>query len=67
MTRDEKLVAAHRYLYYVLNCPVISDYEYDVMERALPEDSIVRLTVGSEAEEDYAEDIKALTQQLLSS
>ena len=29
----ESLVLAHRYLYYVDCSPVISDYEYDVLER----------------------------------
>ena len=36
MTDAEKLelqVMAHRYLYYVVACPVLSDYEYDLLER----------------------------------
>lgn len=29
----ERLVLAHRYLYYVLDDPLISDFEYDKLER----------------------------------
>jgi NAD-dependent DNA ligase len=49
-------VLAHRYLYYVLTRPVLSDYDYDLLERrakrALPETSSVH-SVGSERPEDY--------------
>lgn len=33
MTELETLVLAHRYIYYVLNDNLISDFEYDALER----------------------------------
>lgn len=62
---QEKLLAAHRYLYYVLSRPIISDYEYDMMEKELPEDSLIRLIVGSDWDGDYPEDVKELAERLL--
>lgn len=56
----EKLVLAHRYLYYVLDDPIISDFEYDKLERearaSLPEDSPIQ-DVGSSLRSSYSEDI----------
>lgn len=53
-------VLAHRYLYYVKNSPVISDYEYDHLEahakREAPEDSIIHLA-GSDLEDDYSDEV----------
>lgn len=49
-------VMAHRYLYYVLAAPVISDREYDILEaialRELPDDSPARM-LGSSIAEHY--------------
>ena len=33
MNAIESLIMAHRYLYYVETSPIISDYEYDMLER----------------------------------
>ena len=47
----ELVLMAHRYLYYVLGEPVISDYLYDPWERearqVLPEDSPIHGVVSS--------------------
>ena len=52
----EDVILKHRYLYYVKNNPIVSDYEYDLMEAAalllLPKDSIIQ-TAGSDLEESY--------------
>lgn len=65
--RRECLV--HRYLYYVLCTPVISDYEYDMLERKLgqlvessPEEPELLAfcptrTVGSDMGSSYPEEI----------
>lgn len=58
----EKLVKdclTHRYRYYVLNQPVISDYEYDMLEReAKKVDTEGLLNVpGSDLEESYPKEI----------
>jgi len=64
----EKIVLAHRYLYYVLNSPVISDEEYDRLERqVLPtvtKDSMLHLA-GSEFEEDYPNEVINYAFQML--
>lgn len=67
LTPEETLVAAYRYLYYVSSLSLIGDYEYDMMEKALPEDSLIRLTVGSDFDGDYPEEAIALARKLLSS
>ncbi len=59
------LVLVHRYLYYVLSRPVISDYEYDMMERSLDPDDPVRNSVGSDQAKDYSFEVRALAQSLL--
>lgn len=68
MTDIEKIVLAHRYLYYVESQPVISDYEYDVLERKAREvaapDSKVHL-VGSSLPSDYPEEIKRYALSML--
>jgi NAD-dependent DNA ligase len=55
----EDLIMAHRYLYYVLGEPVISDYAYDVIERQarflLPPTSPVH-GVGSSLRSSYSAD-----------
>lgn len=52
----EDILLEHRYRYYVLNQPIISDYEYDILEKkyleTAPEKSLMRLP-GSDLEESY--------------
>lgn len=70
----------HRYLYYVKNEPIISDYQYDMMERELkalcekyPEVSMEvenytfcpSHTVGAEDPENYPRHIEQLAESLL--
>jgi NAD-dependent DNA ligase len=43
----------HRYLYFVLNEPEISDVEYDQLERQLPQKEREKLGVGSSLAESY--------------
>lgn len=70
MTNQELInfVMAHRYLYYVLCKPVITDYEYDQLEsRALkviddPNHSIN--FPGSSLEKDYSPEIIAIARTL---
>jgi NAD-dependent DNA ligase len=63
----EDSVMAHRYLYYVEATPVITDAEYDVLERkaraGLPEDSSVQ-KVGSSLEDDYSPEQVAIAKGL---
>ena len=53
-------VLAHRYLYYVLMSPVISDIEYDRLEQKacekLDDESPVH-GIGSSLEEDYSSEV----------
>lgn len=59
-------VMAHRYLYYVRAAPVISDRDYDIIERA------AMLAIGkdpfpmpsSDCEGDYTDDQKQLAERL---
>lgn len=55
----ETEVMAHRYLYYVKAAPVISDFEYDQLEKKavaeLPATSPVHL-VGSSRKESYTQE-----------
>jgi NAD-dependent DNA ligase len=57
----ELKVLRHRYLYYIKNAPVISDQEYDELEKfaqsILPETSVV-FKVGSDLEKDYPSIVK---------
>lgn len=50
MNAIECLILAHRYLYHSVSKPIISDYEYDMMERRalklFPESEILN-SVGS--------------------
>lgn len=61
-------IMAHRYLYYVLARPVISDREYDELEKeavaALPPDHPVHLP-GSDRGSDYTTEAKQAAQDLL--
>lgn len=56
----EHEILVHRYLYYVEAQPIISDYEYDMLEREalpfLPEDSPVHL-VGSCLPSSYPKEV----------
>lgn len=64
----ENKLMAHRYLYYVLAAPKISDSAYDLMElRAksfLPPDSPIQ-KVGSSLAEDYSPEIVNLAMKFL--
>lgn len=66
----ENLVLAHRYLYYVLGDPIISDFEYDILERSarenLPEESPVH-SVGSSLKTSYSQTVIKLAGELLES
>lgn len=63
----EDLTMAHRFLYYVECAPVLTDHEYDVIERraraALPETSPVQ-KVGSSLESDYTDEQRQIAQDL---
>lgn len=63
----EDLTMAHRFLYYVECAPVLTDHEYDVIERkaraALPETSMVQ-KVGSSLESDYTDEQKKIAEDL---
>ncbi len=67
---DERLALTHRYLYYVLAQTIISDYDYDMLERRvlahpdLPADSPM-WEVGSSLPEDYSADIKENAKRML--
>ena len=58
--RLEREVMVHRYLYYVLAEPVISDMEYDLLDRkavaACPPESPVH-QVGSSLPNSYSKEI----------
>lgn len=64
----ENTVMAHRYLYYVLADPVLSDFAYDDLERearaVLPEDSPVQ-GVGSSLPSSYTPAQIALAESML--
>lgn len=67
MKAAERMVMAHRYLYYVLHKPVISDYQYDMMEKdaikkAHPDSQILK--PGSDKASDYSEATIKLAQDL---
>lgn len=68
MLEIEKTVLAHRYLYYCLSKPVISDYEYDKLEKealkVVAEDSVIR-ECGSDLEDSYSDEVKNLAKLYL--
>jgi len=68
LRKSEILVLAHRYLYYVLNTPVISDRAYDELEKAaikiLPSTSDVNKP-GSDLDSSYSQEVKDKAQLLL--
>lgn len=57
----EHEVLVHRFLYYVMAEPVISDFEYDVIERearaVLPPESVVH-KVGSSLPTSYSAEVQ---------
>lgn len=55
------LVEAHKYLYYVLNRPVLSDYEYD----KLCKDNGLDGKGGSDLDTSYSIEVKQLANKLL--
>lgn len=65
----EALIMAHRYLYYVKWDPVISDYEFDRLEKSareqLPESSPVH-GFGSDCDDSYTDEHRALAKMLIS-
>lgn len=70
MTRIETLALAHRYLYYVECLPVISDQEYDKLEKealaTVGPDSLLNQP-GSDKSEDYPEHVVSLAEFILNS
>lgn len=63
-----ELALAHRYLYYCLQKPVISDQEYDRLEK----DALSQVDLhhplnlpGSEMESSYSDTIKKIAKKLL--
>lgn len=46
-------VLYHKYYYYVLMDPIISDYEFDMLERSLSREEQESLLIGSEIAEQY--------------
>jgi NAD-dependent DNA ligase len=63
---DQCLV--HRYLYYVKGRPIISDYEYDMLERkavqTAPEDHLIH-SAGSDLESSYPQNIIDIANKFL--
>ena len=69
MKEIELKTLAYRYLYYVKNISLISDYEYDILEKEaikiVDEDSML-LEPGSDLESSYSEEIKEYAKKLTS-
>lgn len=68
MINTADLALAHRYLYYVLMIPVISDKEYDKLEQLAVEDADEDHPihgVGSSNAEDYPKNVIAIAFDLL--
>lgn len=66
--RLEREVMIHRFLYYVLSTPVISDFEYDIIEAearkiCLPDSPVHG--VGSSLGSSYPAEIKRLAGERL--
>ena len=59
--KQEEIIMAHKYLYYVLCKPIISDFEYD----KLCEEIGIYGGGGSDREQDYPQYIKNLAQTLI--
>ena len=63
----EDTIMVHRYLYYIECMPMISDFEYDELDREatkiLPESSPVH-QVGSDLRSSYSDKIVKLAEEL---
>lgn len=68
LTPIELKLLAHRYLYYVLCSPILSDYEYDCLEAKAeaetPAGSLI-FTVGSDLASSYPLEVQAYALKLL--
>ncbi len=68
MLEIEKIVMAHRYLYYVKCEPILSDYAYDLLEnqalRIVESNSPIN-SPGSSLESSYSQEIKDLANSFL--
>ena len=72
----EKTLQAHRYCYYVNDAPVISDYDYDRLERQLldfyedhylePASTSILNTVGSSLASSYSQEVRDYAKELSS-
>lgn len=58
-------ILIHRYLYYVLNQPIISDFEYDILEKEAKKIYPELNTPGSSLEESYSDEIRIKATKLL--
>ena len=58
---NEQIMKAHQYLYYVLGFPVLTDQEYD----RFCSDNGLFGGGGSDRDEDYSADTKALADAIL--
>jgi NAD-dependent DNA ligase len=67
MTDKVKQCLLHRYLYYVLSSPIISDYAYDMLEvEAKKEDTEGLIsTVGSSLSKSYPKEIIELAETFM--
>lgn len=65
MAISSELILIHRYLYYVLGRPIITDQTYDLLEADLPDGDPVKESVGSDRECDYTPKVKKLAIKLL--
>ena len=62
-TQKQKLLKAHQYLYYVLNRPVLSDYEYDIWCKK----NNLEGGGGSDSASDYSKEEIQLAERLIKS
>lgn len=58
----EDVYLRHCYLYYVLACPVVSDYDFDIMcsqwKKEFPNSEILNEWVGSSNPDSYPDHVK---------
>lgn len=57
----------HRYLYYVKSTPIISDYEYDMLEKKALETAVEDHPIhlpGSDMEKHYSDEIIAIAKSI---
>lgn len=60
MIPDRDILRALQLCYYVDSLSLVSDYDFDMMEKAYEEESGEELPVGSDSQEDYTEAERAL-------